>query len=380
MERPCARTVLAAFLLCLAFGCGGPQTPTDGLPPGALLSARRADLVRLLDHLAALEGTPLAIRAGELEQALPACDEIEAQDANGDWRALVASLRCRTPGGPLEPLHAKRGPDALAVAWPLDAESRLIARLALRPDGDASISLELPRAAASGVRGLFLPGERAPGPGVLSAEDGLLHARVRPVGGLDVASLIPAGSQGDQLFRLKSRIFTGGVLDGTWELAVYLPEEGHPMPRAALALGFTSRTAAVRAMDAFLDELEASWPVHRSAFSPEVGSGACFRDLRILPGFAPCYVATDRVLVVGYNAASVLHALAGTPDTALGEAGGLEVDLARFPEADARLARARGQARGAGPTAWPWRMLRARGESAGERVHLRVELSGEAGA
>jgi hypothetical protein len=257
---------------------------------------------------------------------------------------------------------------------------RLHGRLALAADGDAHVTLDLPRAAVDASRALLLPGERTAGPGILSAEESLLHARVRPLSGLDLAALVPDGSQGDQLFRLKSRLFTGSVLDGTWEVAVYLPEEGRQMPRAALALGFANRAAAVLAMNAFLDDLESTWPLRRSEFSPGGRPGACFLELRILPEFAPCYVATERALVVGYSPASVLHATGGAPPPEIDAGGGLLVDLARFPEADARLARARGRAQTAGLAAWPWGLLRAQGRSRAGRVELRVDLVGEAGA
>jgi hypothetical protein len=380
MRRLRVHTALLLVSGWLALACGGPDTLADGLPPGALLSARRADLVRLLEHFSALEGTPLASRAGALARALPDCDELEARHPRGDLAALLADLRCRTPEAGLEALHRQRGGDALAVAWPLDGEMRLHGRLALAADGDAHVTLDLPRAAVDASRALLLPGERTAGPGVLSAEESLLHARVRPLSGLDLAALVPDGSQGDQLFRLKSRLFTGSVLDGTWEVAVYLPEEGRQMPRAALALGFASRAAALLAMDAFLDDLEATWPLRRSEFSPDGRPGACFLELRILPEFAPCYVATQHALVVGYSPASVLHALDGAPAPQIDAAGDLRVDLARFPEADARLARARGRTQTVGLPAWPWRLLRARGQSRAGSVELRVDLLGEAGA
>ena len=95
--------------------------------------------------------------------------------------------------------------------------------------------------AVRGAHALLLPGDESPGPDVLSGSQRLFHARARPEGGLDFASLVPEGSQADRMFLLKSELFAGAVLDGTWEAAIYLPEDGEPTPRAALALGFTHR-------------------------------------------------------------------------------------------------------------------------------------------
>jgi hypothetical protein len=221
----------------------------------------------------------------------------------------------------------------------------------------------------------MLPGGAPPGPGLLSGRDALVHARLRPAGKLDLAALVPAGGQADRMFRLKSALFTGLVLDGTWELALYLPEPGQAAPPAALALGIAARDAAVDAMEAFLAELAATWPVRRSEFSVGAAAGACLLDLRILPDFAPCYVATPEALVVGYNPDSLRRALApGGP--AFAADGGLVVELARLAEADARLA-----GRPAAPAAAPpWQRLRAAGRETQGHVELRVHLDAGAGA
>jgi hypothetical protein len=286
-------------------------------------------------------------------------------------------LRCAEPAGPLAPLHRERGARALAFVWPLEAGPKLRGRLELDAAGNAELALTVPDAAAHGLTGLVLPGEAPPGPGVLSGRDALVHARLRPAGGLDLAALIPSGGQADRLFRLRSALFAGLVLDGTWELALYLPEPGQAVPPAALALGVTTRDAAVAAMEGFLAELVATWPVHRSEFAVGAAAGACLLDLRILPDFAPCYVAMPGALLIGYNPESLRRALAaGEP--ALGADGGLVVELARLAEADARLA---GKAAASTPAAAPaWRRLRAEGREVEGRVELRVHLDAEAGA
>src|SRR5262249_62039452 len=157
-----------------------------------------------------------------------------------------------------------------------------------------------------------------------------------PEGGIDLPALVASGGQGEALFALKSRLFGAAILDGTWELALYLPGEGEPLPRAALALGTRERAAAAAATGAFLDEIEARWPVRRAPFSIGAFEGACLPELRLLPGLAPCFVATESALVVGWNAASVRKALDGSAAD-LSPAGGLVAEPARLPPADALL-------------------------------------------
>jgi hypothetical protein len=367
MRAPCAALALA--LACAA--CSNPAGTAPAEPAGAALLGRRAPLAALLEGFARLEGTPLGRRARSLATALPDCAELEAAAPADDAGALFDALRCASGSAALADLRAARGGADLAFVWPLAQGLALRGTLRVHPTGDVEAALELPRAAARGARELLVPGEAPAGPAALSAAERLLHARVRPAGGLDLAALAAPGGQGDRLFRLRSELFRGLVLDGTWEAALYLPGPGEPVPRAALALGFTQREAAVAAAEAFVEELTRTWPVRRSFFAHAGAQGACLLDLRILPAFAPCYVATARALVLGYNPASLRQALDGAPPPAAGEAGALFVDLARFAEADARLgAAAPGLAR-----ELPWRELRAEGRAEGDLVRVRVRLA-----
>ena len=71
---------LAAALLC-GVSCGpASNLPSDAdWPSGALLSADRAQLLRMLSEAEQLEGTPLARLARELRRMLPDCDALEAR-------------------------------------------------------------------------------------------------------------------------------------------------------------------------------------------------------------------------------------------------------------------------------------------------------------
>jgi len=377
--------VVAGLALGLAACAERPATgPRE--PSGALLVARTADLERLLGQLAWLEGTPLAHRIEAFRAALPDCPVVESQAPDGGFEQLLRGLECRPERSALEQLHRERADYALAFAWPLEPGLRLRGRLGLDDRGGVELDLRVPPEAAHGPQELLLPGDEPPGPGVLSGSQQLFHARARPAGGLDFASLVPEGSQADRMFRLKSELFAGTVLDGTWEAAIYLPAEGEPTPRAALALGFEHRALAVAAIERFIADLRSTWPVRRSFFALGEAEGACLLDLRILPDLAPCYVATDRALVLGWNPASLRKALDGTstgaPLAGPESGGGLVLELARFAEADARLAQAAGEQplrQAAQAAASPWQRLRAQARRDGDRVLVRVDLEPRVG-
>jgi hypothetical protein len=368
--RGARRAALAALALA-AVACGRASEPGAAWPEGALLVARTAALGDLLDRLARLEQTPLAREARAWRAALPACDVVEAHAPEADAGALRAALRCAAPDGALAAVHRERGAHDLVFGWPA-AGAQARGHAALSGAGALELRVSLPGDAFAGPRALLRPAALAPGAPVLGGADALVHARLRAEGGIDLPALLPPGSQGDELFALRSRLFGAAVLDGTWELALYLPGEREALPRAALALGVRHRSVSEAAAATFLDELEARWPVRRRPFALGDAAGACLPELRVLPGLAPCYVATGRALVVGWNEASLRKALDGSPP-ALSDAGGLVAELARLPAADARLAAPRAPA---GATPWPWRRLLAEPRASGAGVELRVSLEG----
>src|SRR5262249_24264652 len=194
----------------------------------------------------------------------------------------------------------------------------------------------LPGDTFRGPGALLRPSGEGPGPAVLAGGEALLHARLRPEGGIDLPSLVAPGGQAEDIFAVRSRLLGAAVLDGTWELAFYGPAAGESLPRAALALGVRPPSVSASAAAAFLDQIESRWPVRRRPFALGDAAGACLPDLRLLPGLAPCYVTTSRALVVSWNEASLRKALDGSaPD--LPGAGGLVAELARLPAAHARI-------------------------------------------
>jgi len=383
----------AARLLLLALCCATvwagsgcrarPRADADW-PSGTLVIAEKAALERVLSRLERLEGTPLARLAATLAGGLPPCAWLEGRAEGGPPSAVWSALQCRGAESAFPGLDRERGGREIAFAVPAASGERVVGTLAVDANADVEAVLLLPRAAFADTVALALPGDEAPGPALLSRRDELIHVRVRPEGGLDIASLVPERSQADQLFRLKSELFAGTVLDGTWEAAIYLPGEDDAMPPAALAVGFLLRDPAVAAMNRFIADLEAAWPVHRSPFELGSVAGACLRELKLLPSLAPCYVATDRALVIGWNAASLRRALAADAakpaSKPLDAGGGVVVDLDRIRAADAHFARRSGDASAAPERPYPWHRITADGVREGDRVRLQLHLDAGAGA
>ncbi len=376
-EGGSARAVAAALLCSAALlpaSCGEPPLPAAGWPPGLLVVGRTAALARLLARLERLEPARLARGARETRLALPTCDTIEGWTSSGNLAELRQGLACRSGGGDFDRLDRERGDRDLAFVWRANGGAPVRGTLSIGPRGDLELAVSLPRSSFAGARSLLQPGVAAAGPSVLSGADVLMHVRLRPEGGLAIADLVAGGSQADLLFRLKSELFAGSVLEGTWEAAVYVPEPPGFMPRAALALGVVRRGAAVAAMEAFVRELRAAWPVHRSFFAVGEATGTCLLDLNVLPELAPCYVATDRALVVAWNPASLRKALEGEPADAVVEAASATVDFERIAEFDAeRAVRLAPESERLLPE-YPWRRLEARGRRVGDEVQVRLRL------
>jgi hypothetical protein len=130
-------------------------------------------------------------------------------------------------------------------------------------------------------------------------------------------------------------------------------------------------------MEGFIDSLQESWPVERTLFRIGSAEGACLLDLRLMPDLAPCYVATDRALVVGWNPASLHKALDGSrtePDD-FGGHGGAIIHLERFAEADQILSSALSVGLATPQTGYPWRRVVATGApvESGVRLQFRFE-------
>jgi hypothetical protein len=363
------------LLLALAFASLGACTPRDAaerLPPGSWLQAEAAPLDRLLAELEGLAGTPMALQATRVRERLRGCSEVFAHCGDDTGCSLLAGLRCQPRGKAAAAAREARGDDHwLLVAGPRRG-SRVVARGTIADNGDVALRLRLPRRFGAGGGGLLMPAAGEAGAARLSDARALLHGRVRADGGLALASLVEAGGWGDRLFSLRNELFLGVTLSDRWELALYPPAPGQRMPPLALALDVRDRRRAVTAMEGFLAEVMAKWPVQRSDWQLGEHAGACLGNLRLMPELAPCYVATAEALVLGWNAGSVELALGSPPATDAGSSR-VRLFLDRFPDADAQL-RAAYQAPDAPPFPYPWALLEASGRRQGNRYLIEIAL------
>jgi hypothetical protein len=330
---------LLASALLVAAGCGRGEAR---LPDGVQLSGDGAALRAVADRLAGLVGTPLGRAARTASGAMAGCVHVSGHvpESEGGIADLSEALVCADPSAePAWLVRARAQADWILLA-PVGRAQRAIVRGTREADGSLALSVTLDPAPETGLGPFLLPGERAAGSSRLAVREALLHARVRPRGGMDLAALVPEGGQADRLFRLKSGLLSGALLAGVWEIAVYMPPEGMRLPPLAAALDVRNEALAVEAMERFIAELSAHWPVHRTPARFPNAEGACLFDLRILPEFAPCYVIRPGALVFGWNPESLRQALAGESVRPEEATSRLSLRLDRLPEADRRLAAA----------------------------------------
>jgi len=389
------RRVLALALGLAGIGlaaCGSAE-PEDGAEEGDVLAAGAwlagdAEALRVaLGALERLEGTAAAQGASELLERIGAADTCTSVLAHAARASdLSQALRCVDEAAIPPALQSLRGDASLVWSIPLTAERgpslQGTARIAADGSFRATSSFDRTGAQAStGLARLLVPDERSAGPARLSDREALIHARLRPADGLDLAGGVAAGSQADQLFQLGSSLFTGVALSGTWEVTVYTPEPGMALPPMALGLELSLPDAARLAVDRFVADLEAAWPLRHeparfrlaraaateSMDSESAGSepveleGACFFELRILPDFAPCWAIHRDLLAIGWNTTSLERAL--EPGRAAGEAlDGVELALERWPRAE--------QVLGGDGQGYPWQRLSLEARAASGTVHL----------
>jgi hypothetical protein len=364
---------LAIFAVFAAVACVSGEA-TDPLMGERVLSVDAQALDRLLARGADLTGTPLGREAARLRNRLGACEEVwgdfeNRSDLSGssiseppdlaDLADASDAIRCDGDGAARTDLRGEvrrlRGDHAGLLLWPIGEDGRLEIRFDVDADGGLRIDgLALPPSEQNAWR-LLIPDDEAPAPAVLAREPALLYARARPAGGIALSRLIPSGRQGDRLFALKGRLLEGALLDGTWEFAFMPPMDGTNLPLATLALHHRLAAPVREALREALDQLERTWPIRRTArvFTTSDGQsheGGCYFELPLLPGLAPCWVVTEKALLVGYRDVALEVALAASPsgiatppetaareqadesqrDAADSRFGGLDVHLSRF--------------------------------------------------
>ncbi len=382
------------LLLALSLGCGAMESGSR-LPEGSYLAGNAAALRRFLAGLEGMPGTRVGGVALGLSAKLAACEEIAGHAPEGGLPELLESLDCAALAEQPPELRALLRDADLVFALSLgevleeraeggDPAPRLIGTARIQANSTVEIEAFIEGELGGGLGALLDPAEGGSGPYALSDEDTLVHLRLRPRGGLDITSLVPQGSQADQMFKLKSKLFSRTVLDGSVEVAIYMPGEGEQMPPFALALGVSMDSVAESAMQDFILDLEGRWPIRHTPTNFGNLRGACFFDLRLFAELAPCYAAGDGVTVVGWNPKSVEKALASRTSRAGADAastrGEIVVDLDRFAEADARLGRAYGTAPLERAIDYGWSMLRVENRSTDGVPRLRIELRAKEGA
>jgi hypothetical protein len=400
--RGSARLGLAVLALLAATfvlsGCGAD--PGARLPEGLTLAGGTAAMVPVLETLEGLEGSPLAREAAALRARIAGCERFVAHcpprdPAETGTGTLTSTGACRlaevaectdalpdwmTADGEGDPADfglVSRAGDGL---WLLlrgrsggagDAGSIVI-------DGEAG-PVGLDRALS-----LLLPAEEPPGPARMADREALLHLRVRPDGGLDLARFVEGEGWGARMYRLRSDLFEGKALAGVWELAVYPPAEGELITPMALSLDIEpgERELAVSAMEQFLAELEEVWPVRRSDYRLGEHEGACLGNVRVMPDLAPCYLATPEALMVGWSSRSLEMALAendpGGGPGADPEGSGGRVFFSRFPAADRVIAGATGAPGPVDRSFYPWDLLELTGGRDEAVYRFRARLGPEA--
>ncbi|MBI4817848.1 MAG: hypothetical protein HY791_16425 [Deltaproteobacteria bacterium] len=323
------------WLLLLALGCRpGPERPE------AYLEGPAPVVAELARALAGFERTPLGRMARSLEATARSCEGlVTSQSAEpASLQEILTSIKCAP---------AQKAPtDHVSFRFRV-SDTAFAEGTAKANAEEIVIAAELVGALSE----LWVP-SGDPGAPVLSAQDLVVHARFRPAGGADIASLLPLGSQADDLFKLKSSLFTAAVLDGTFELAMYPPSAS--MPRVALALGVRGTALAKEALEAFASEISKRWPIHPEPIEIRGADAICVRDVAILPELAPCATTLPRAIVIGWNRASLDAALLGRPAPARGERGSAHVDFVRLEAVDRELA---ATASAAPPAPYPFATL-----------------------
>ncbi len=370
VRRPAPALLVGLGLLAIALGSGLPgcsrePTPDPLLREPALLIDAPA-LTRLLTRTRSLVGTPVGSASSQLLDRLQDCREIAghfapaAADSSGNDGARHRDrLVCRNDAS-IDPalashLERERGDHAGILQWPVGRNGRAISRVDVDPAGGVSLGGAIEPADSSGpfetdafelagLAALLIPAAAPPAQAAIDAAESLLHLQLRPAAGLRLAELIPSGSQADRLFALKGRLLEGALLEGTLELAFLPPAPGGNVPLALVALHHRAAAPIEAALVEALDQLEGTWAIRRTTrpFPTADGEriGGCYADLPILPELAPCWVVTQKALLIGYRAEALEAALAAQSDSSdpSENRSRLTVDFERVRAVDDQLA------------------------------------------
>jgi len=371
-----AAASLGALALVGALALAGAScrpSAEETLPAGTLWAGDAAAARRFLTALEGLEQTPLAVAAGDLDRRLAGCRRFVAFCPQGKTCTLATNVTCE-PRGTLAAesdvvragagwLFARGDAERRFLAWgDVDASGGVQVRARFHDDSDAAEPWQA-----------LLPARSAPAAPVLSERHVLAHLLLRSDRGFSGLGGGEGAAWAERLYGLSGELFAAMALEGTSELAVYAPGPNEQVPPMAVALHVRQKDAAVAALERLVANTQQKWGATREDFEYGGHRGACLGDLDLLPGLAPCYLATDRALVLGWNRLSVAVGLLSPPATQVPTASGLVVRLDRFPAADAFLRDA--WRSGGGPAVrYPWSRLALRGSKAKGAYALELRL------
>lgn len=386
-STPAALLATAPVLLVLPVvaalaGCGPDRSAA--VPPGTTWTGDAGRAVELLERLEALEGTPIAETAAGLRRRIAGCERFVAHcPADAEDCSLPERAECGEPDAADRFAELRGEADWIFARGSVDGHG-LILRGTASSEGGLTLDGSLFPTDREGPVSLLLPSAEPPGPARLSEAQALIHLRLRPDGGLDVARFVEGGSWGARLYQLQSKLFEGSTLAGVWELAVYTPQPGELIPPMTLALDLKSRELATEAMERFLDDLKQTWPVRRSDFRLGERTGACLSNVRVMPDLAPCYVTSADTLFVGWNPRSLEVALpegggdapaqTASDSSSSGGPSRARLYLDRMPSADAVVAETSGAHAPVPPDFYPWRLVELRGTREQDHYHLEADL------
>ncbi len=353
MRRRRVYVTSSLLLLALLLSC---RSRPDAVPPTRLVGAAQP-LIEFLEDCQSISASRLASWCGELAQSMRACTAVVAVCSptenlaeGGTPCRLAESVECvdrkdLTELGLGDEDWLFQGPlpgilsAGTSSAGTVELRGRSSSDGAIRVSARLNGSQELPL-------GRWLPSAESPGQFQLSDTGAFAHARWRPDGGL-VPQRTGKRSLADRLYGLRSELFSATVLTGSVEVVAFVPNPGDRFPGSAAALDFHLRRPAIAAMESYIADLQKEWPLVRNDYSFNGFEGACLNNLRVMPGLAPCYLATDSALVVGWNRTAIEGALTPASRSQVEVAGGegagsrATVDFAALALADRRLAATR---------------------------------------
>jgi hypothetical protein len=303
--------------------CAGCQA-TPAPPPQWTFRADARALERLARRVAMFTDSPAAEFAQRVLAKVAPCSSVVSVAPAGHLEALLDNVGCAA--GPLQ--------DISWTAPGVEGHARVDER------GGAEVTLLASQDAVTGAARWLFPAATPNPPGaLLNGQGTVLEVHARAAEPLDLSLLLPEGMALERMVGLQARVLSSSVLDGRWELLVYPPEGTRPL-RAVASLGVRGEAAGRAALATAVAEVESRWHLQKEPFQRGGQPGACFPNVHVLPGLAPCALALPTAVVVAWNVDTLEDAL--KPGARAENAGVTALwDLARMHVSDEEMAQGR---------------------------------------